>query len=185
MKKKLKLTPKKGIYCRYSWEIIEGMSITDFFQYNTDLFDNSWNTFAFYDSDALIPKKKGKYSIWFVNGMIVFCSIVHNFKRWLNIVKWDEIGAWYFYTYPTDVSKIEINHMYLQKMKIHLYDGQKLYDYFMMAPEWEFIHTLNPDLAVIKQPDNKLLVIGLNKSNVENVIFNLPWNLEDDDSHPF
>jgi len=184
--KRIKSSQTKGQCCRYSWEIVEGSTVTDFFLYNDDLFDNSWNVFSFYDDSALIPKQMGNDMSWFMNGMIIFSCMVHNFKQWLPFVKWDEVGAWYFYTYPTDVPKGELKHKYLHKKKIPLLQGNNFDDYFKMTPEWEFIHTLKPDLAVIKQPDNKLLIIGLNKSTVEETILNLPWNLKDsDDDCPF
>ena len=185
MKKKIKSSQKKGQCCRYSWEIVDGNTITDFFLYNQDVFDNSWNVFAFYDDDTLIPKRIGNDISWFMNGMLIFSCMVHNFQQWSQLVKWDEVGAWYFYTYPTDIPKGEFTPLYLHKNKIPLLHGESFNDYFKMPPEWEFIHTLKPDLAVIKQPDDKLLVLGLNKTNVDASVGNLPWNMKGNEDFPF
>lgn len=156
---------KTGKYCRYHFCLIEHMSVTEAVINTKEIFNNSWNIFAYNTKENLIPIGATIEKSWLYQGLIVFSSINIKMGDWYWKVRWDEIGAWHYSFYPKEFPlEIKYNDDLHQK-KIELIKRTELIDYFQMSKEWKMIHDLGADLSIIKQGDS-VLIASLDKLTI-------------------
>jgi hypothetical protein len=144
--------------CRYTWSLFPIPSIKKVLELNPWLFDHSFNFFAYYDDEKIIPE--GVFEIeknWITDNYVLFSGFCSELKYYIDRVNWDSFGTWYVYIYPSavkaDSPMIIGRDTFLDKAK-----GYNFADYFMLSDEWRFIHEVQPDLFITRQ--KKGVMIG-------------------------
>jgi len=157
---------QSGKCCRYNYCIIVNFSAHEAIINTKELFDQSWNIFAYNSKKNLIPKGVTIENSWLYHDLILFSGLNTKMNDWNWKVKWDEIGAWHYFFYPRAFPfDIEPNETMHQRI-LPLIDSEGLTSYFNLDKDWKFIHEVGADLTIVKQGDN-VLIAALDKSTIQ------------------
>jgi hypothetical protein len=160
---KTSIKPKQC--CKYTYSLFPKISIKEVLEINPWLFNNSFNFFAFYNDEKIIPQNVFELEKnWITEKYVLFSGLNNILDEYLNKINWDEFGTWYVFLYPFEIKDekpvIIGRETYLDKSKGHDFE-----DYFGLSEEWQFIHKISPDFFITKQ--TKGVMIGaLNDLNL-------------------
>ena len=151
--------------CRYSYSVYTGINLSECLKANPWLFEDAYFLMAYYDStvpisEEILNTEKERMS----NNFILFSGMEDDFKRYLNMINWDDFGTWYVYLFPTELKSDRTicigTESFLDKGK-----GYNTFDYDEISNEWKFIHEQQADLFITRQK-NGVLVGALSELNL-------------------
>ena len=151
--------------CRYNWSVYPHLTIKKLLEKNEWLFNNSFNFFAYYDDDKIIPN--GVFEIeknWKTDNFVLFCGHINNLEDYFNQLDWDNFGTWYIYLFPSEI-KSDYPIIIGRDTFLSRAQGETIANYYEMGKEWEFIHKVQPDIFITKQKEG-IMIGSLNEYNL-------------------
>lgn len=152
-KKGCKIYPIKIRHCcRYNYILVKNRSIKDILIKNDWIFNDAWNFWAYSEDTPVIKISPYSPEPIIEDCYLLFTSTLHEFEDWEDIINWDDYGAWYAYTYPTQ--KFDLKEVLLLgthwQLPSEVSNISPLTDYFSIGEEWQFIHNIQPDIFIVK-----------------------------------
>ena len=151
--------------CKYTYNIFPKLTIKKVLELNPWLFNNSYNFFAFYDDQTIIPENVLTIEKnWKTDNYVLFSGTTNNLNDYINQLDWDSFATWYVFLYPMEL-KDDKTVIIGRERSLEKSKGGNYEHYFGLSDDWKFMHYISPDLFITKQAKG-IMIGALNDLNL-------------------
>ena len=162
---------------RYNWQITNCTSIFKLIELNQWLLNKSWRTIA---ARSIELPAKNSEARRIYSRTKCYRGSKDCFEANVERIDWERTGTWYFYIQPQKSFSESHEYRSLDRNIMPLMHCDEFELYPMLPEQWHYIHQQMPDIVLIKQPGDSVLVSALDSFTIYEIISAQPADEDED-----